>query len=114
MATSLDVESAIRDVVGGKFAQPGFYHDEEPDPPYINLMPYEYDLTYASDQTWIWRVPYDVVLCTTHRMPALERELIDALTAHGVTIREIQPSADFDNKVYYFEVFCDPVTEAFE
>jgi hypothetical protein len=117
MATSNDVEAAIREVVGdGKFAQPGFYPDEmdELEPPYVNYMPYDYDLVMASDQTWIWRVPYDVVLCTKHRTPALERQLIDALTAHGVTIKEVQPSADFDNKVYYFEVFCDPVIEIFE
>ena len=117
MATSRDVVAAIREVVGdGKFAQPGFYPDEDdtPSPPYVNFMPYDYDLTLASNRTWIWRVPYDVVLCTKYRTPALERQLIDALTAHGVTIREIQPSADFDNKVYYFEVFCDPVIEIFE
>ena len=115
MATSNDVEAAIREVVGdGKFAQPGFYPDETPAPPYVNFMPYDYDLVMASDQTWIWRVPYDVVLCTTYRTPVLERQLIDALTAHGVTIKEVQPSADFDNKVYYFEVFCDPVIEIFE
>lgn len=114
MATSRDVVAAIREVVGDKFAQPGFYPDEEVQPPYVNFMPYDYDLTLASDRTWIWRVPYDVVLCTKYRMPALERQLIDALTEHGVTIKEIQPSADFDNKVYYFEVFCDPVTEIFE
>lgn len=114
MAASRDVVAAIRDVVGDKFAQPGFYDDETPAPPYVNYMPYDYDLTLASDRTWIWRVPYDVVLCTKYRNPALERQLIDALTAHGVTIKEIQPSADFEKNVYYFEVFCDPVTEIFD
>lgn len=115
MATSRDVVAAIRDVVGaGNFAQPGFYPDEQPSPPYVNYMPYEYDLSYASDTTWIWRVSYDVVLCTKRREPLLEKALIDALTEHGVLIREVQPSADFDNRVYYFEVFCDPVSEIFD
>ena len=118
MVSSKDLEAAIREVVGdGKYAQPGFYPDDEdgpPSTPYVNFMPYEYDLLLASDLVWVWRVSFDVVLCTKHRMPALERQLVDALTAHGVTIKDIQPSADFTDKVYYFEVFCDPVTEIFD
>ena len=115
MATSLDMEAAIAEVVGnGKFAQPGFYPDEKPQPPYINYMPYEYDLIFATDQTWIWRVSYDIVLCTAHRTPALERRLIDALTAHGVVIKDVQASADFEDKTYYLEVFTEPVSEIFE
>jgi hypothetical protein len=115
MATSIDMEAAIAEVVGdGKYAQPGFYPDEKVEPPYVNYMPYEYDLIMASDQTWIWRVSYDVVLCTTYRTPALERMLVNTLTAHGVAIKDVQPSADFDNRTYYLEVFTEPVSEIFD
>lgn len=109
MATSVDVESAIREVVGERMAQPGFYPDEHPAPPYVNFMPYEYDLSLGSDRVWLWREAYDVVLCTRYRDKALERRLYDALDARGVVIKELSASADFDEGLYYFEVFTEPV-----
>lgn len=116
MTTSKDVVAAIRDVVGdGKFRQPCFYAGDAPAPPYIQYKPDEYDLEFASDQVWIWRVPYIIALCTTYRDRTLERELIDALTAHGVLVKDAAPDdTDYENRIYKFLVLTEPVMEVFD
>lgn len=114
MATSNDLEDAIREVVGSAFAQPGFYEDERPDFPYVHFCPYEAPVAYASDEAWFRHVCYDIVLCTKYRSKVTEKALLNALASRGIMAKQVQWTPSFDEGVLYFEVLTGPVKEIIE
>lgn len=111
IATSNDVEDAIRFVVGDAFAQPGFYPDERPAFPYVNFMPFEASVIYANDTAWLRWVSYDIVLCTRYRSKVAEKMLLNALSSRGIEAQAVNWTPNFDEGVFYFEVLTGPVKE---
>ena len=110
MATLDDVTEAVRSVVGDrKFVLGAYQTDESPSLPYANVMPAEDYLTRASDHTWMRRTSVDVMLCTRWWEPEAEGELIRALDARGVVIRETQSTDYADEGLHTYEVFTEPI-----
>lgn len=114
MTTSNDLEQAIVSVVGAdKLAQPVFAPDEDVAPPYVRLMPGDAERVSATDRTWIWQIPYDVILCTTYRDRALERQMIWALDGAGVGF-DLSFGYDERERVFLAVFTTDPVEESEE
>ena len=114
MATSSDLEAAVTSVVGqGKMAQPYFGPNEDVSPPYVHLMPDTASRVSASDRTWIWLVPYDVILCTAQRDRALERSMAAALDAAHIGFT-LSFSYDVDERLFMAIFSTDEVAESEE
>lgn len=112
MATCIDLEQAVLGVVGaGKMAQPAFQKNHVPDLPYVCLQPYEYKLTHSSDHVWTCACAYDVILCTRTRDRSLEMQMLTALDAHGILLRDVLPSYDPDERLMLVTFVTEPVAE---
>lgn len=94
-------------------AQPMFAPDEDVRMPYAHLMPDHAERVSATDRTWIWTVPYDVILCTEHRERRLERRMAAALDAAGIGF-DLSYSYDTDERVFMSIFSTDPVEESEE
>jgi hypothetical protein len=115
MATCIDLEQAVLGVLGeGKMAQPAFQKNHEPDLPYACLQPYEYHLAHGSDHVWTYSCAYDVILCTRTRDRSLEMQMLDALDAHGILLRDVLPSYDPDERLMLVTFVTEPVTEVLD
>lgn len=114
MSTSNELEQAIISVVGqDRMAQPEFAPDEDVAPPYARLMPIDAERVSATDRTWIWQIPYDVILCTTYRDRALERQMAGALDDAGIGFN-LSFGYDEQERVFMAIFTTDPVVESEE
>ena len=109
MASYNDLESAMAEVFGNKWAQPAFYGDA-PQPTYACLVPLDGATTFASDRAHVVEVRYAIEVYARYRDRDTEQALHVALAARGIGY-ELDYDLSPEDQLLRATFTTSPVTE---